>query len=70
MRDWNRAAWRKSSTSDSGACVEVAAMDGVVGVRDTKARGAGRVLEFDRKEWVAFLEGVDGGEFEAGKLGL
>lgn len=60
---WQNAAWRKSTGSDSGACVEVAMVDEVVGVRDTKANGEGPVLEFNRKEWEAFLYGVANGEF-------
>lgn len=60
---WQNARWRKSTGSDSGACVEVAEVDGIVGVRDTKANGAGPVLEFHRKEWEAFLLGVGNGEF-------
>ena len=63
-RDWARAKWRKSTTSDTGACVEVAYLDGWVGVRDTKASGDGPVLEFNRAEWRAFLMGVAGGEFD------
>ena len=60
---WQKARWRKSTISDSGACVEVASVDGIVGVRDTKANGTGPVLEFNRKEWEAFLGGIDNGEF-------
>lgn len=67
-RDWNKASWRKSSTSDSGGCVEIAYLDGVVGVRDTKAKGAGPVLEFTKIEWRAFLAGIRNGEFELDEL--
>ena len=35
----------------------------VIGVRDTKAAGSGPVLEFNRREWTAFLDGVASGEF-------
>lgn len=61
--DWKRANWRKASGSSSGGCVEVAMVDDVIGVRDTKAAGAGPVLEFNRLEWSAFLDGVAKGEF-------
>lgn len=67
-RDWNKANWRKSSTSESGGCVEVAHLDGVIGVRDTKAKGAGPVLEFTEIEWRAFLTGAQNGEFNMGRL--
>jgi len=61
--NWQDARWRKSMTSDSGGCVEVAYVDGIVGVRDTKAEGRGPVLEFNEQEWTAFLEGMEHGEF-------
>jgi hypothetical protein len=61
--DFSQAAWRKSSTSAAGNCVEVACADGFIGVRDTKAQGDGPVLVFNEAEWRAFLEGVEGGEF-------
>lgn len=67
-RDWSKANWRKSSTSESGGCVEVAYLDASIGVRDTKARGAGPVLEFSEAEWRAFLAGARNGEFELGEL--
>ena len=60
---WDSANWRKSSGSDSGACVEVARVGDVVGVRDTKAAGRGPVLEFTPNEWRAFLTGVSKDEF-------
>lgn len=64
MADWSNATFRKSSTSSSGGCVEVAQLNGLIGVRDTKAHGTGPVLEFTQHEWARFLEGARGGEFE------
>ena len=56
-------AWRKSSHSnDQGACVEVAAGDGWVAVRDS-TDPAGPVLAFPRGAWAPFLAGVRAGEF-------
>ena len=58
--------WRKSSFSYSnGNCAEVAAWresagPAVVGVRDTKDRGAGPVLVFGAGAWAAFTAGVKG----------
>ena len=66
--DWQKAAWRKSSTSSSGGCVEVAMVGDSIGVRDTKDDGAGPVLVFNRREWTAFLEGVGLGEFNESEL--
>lgn len=50
--------WRKSSHSSGGnnsACVEVMYAGRVVGVRDSKNRGAG-VLVFSAVQWRRFLK--------------
>ena len=61
------AVWSKSSLSSyNGSCVEIARLgNGLVGVRDTKDRGAGPILGFTQNEWSAFLGGVKAGEFDA-----
>lgn len=61
---WESAKWRKSVISDTGGCVEVAFADGAIGVRDTKSKGAGPILEFKEREWRAFVEGARRGEFD------
>lgn len=61
---WEHAKWRKSTGSDSGGCVEVAFTSGVIGVRDTKDRGRGPILEFTEKEWRAFVSGAQAHEFD------
>ncbi len=66
--DFSAARWRKSVVSGDGGCVEVAYVDGVIGVRDTKDNGAGPVLMFTEREWTAFLAGARAGEFELGEL--
>jgi hypothetical protein len=43
--------------------VEVAFVDGHVGVRDSKDQ-RGPVLSFTPHEWKAFLSGVQAGEFD------
>jgi hypothetical protein len=60
------AAWRKSTRSAQGNCVEASYREEeeVVLIRDTKANGVGPILTFSRSEWSAFLAGVHGGEFE------
>lgn len=65
---WMTAQWRKSVLSDSGGCVEVAYVDGIVGVRDTKAQGNGPILEFNEREWRAFTGGASMGEFDVDRL--
>ena len=55
--------WRKSSRSNSTGCLEFAAKDGSVFIRDTKDRD-GPVLRFSILEWELFLSGVRRGEFD------
>jgi hypothetical protein len=64
--DLSRADWRKASYSSTngGACVEVAAnLPGIVAVRDSKDP-AGPVLAFSPGQWRAFAAGVRAGEFD------
>jgi hypothetical protein len=57
--------WHKSTYSNSSAnCVEVASLDPVVGIRDSKQRGGGPVLEFTATAWSAFLAAVKDGKFD------
>jgi hypothetical protein len=53
--DVSCAQWRKSSHSGGGndTCVEVAPIDRVVAVRDSK-NPEGEALGFSRPEWRAF----------------
>ncbi|MCX4749577.1 DUF397 domain-containing protein [Kitasatospora sp. NBC_01287] len=63
--DLTRAVWRKAKKSQgNGECVEVAVLDGVVAMRDSKQHGRGPVLVFTPAEWDAFLDGAKGGEFD------
>lgn len=57
------AEWRKSTASGDAGCVEVALTPGHVWVRDTKDR-PGPVLCFSVREWTAFVQGVQQGEFD------
>ena len=57
--------WKSRHSTDEGACVEVAFLDGGrVGVRDSKDHGTGPALVFTPAEWTAFVHGVTDGEFE------
>ena len=67
LPDLSGATWRKSTYSNNGECVEVAALDRLVGVRDSKDRG-GAILFFTHGEWNAFLAGTRTGEFDLGQL--
>jgi hypothetical protein len=62
--DLESAVWFKSTHSgNNGGCVEVAFVDGAVGVRDSKDR-TGPALVFTAAEWAAFVAGVRSGEFD------
>ena len=63
ISDFSNAVWHKSARSGGGGCVEVATLERVVGVRDSKDR-QGPVLVFRFDEWNAFLAGVRDGEFD------
>lgn len=58
------ADWRKSRHSTMNGCVEVAVIDHMIAVRDTKDHGCGPVLRFLPDEWKAFVAGVRDGEFD------
>jgi len=58
----SRDGWRKSTRSESGACVEVRIGPDEVQVRHSADEG-GRAITFSYREWQAFLEGVLLGEF-------
>ena len=64
MTEFRGAAWRKSAWSqNSGACVEVARVGDVIGIRDSKDPN-GPILAFTVQEFEAFLDGVGRGEFD------
>jgi hypothetical protein len=54
--------WKKSSASNDAGCVEVRRTSSGVQVRDSKDPD-GPVLEFNDREWNAFVAGVALGEF-------
>lgn len=62
------AAWRKSTRSVNGGCVEVAFIEDTVAVRDSKnlhPKDRPRpILAFSRVEWEVFLARVRSGEFD------
>lgn len=58
--------WRKSSRSsvdEQSSCVEVARLLSIIGVRDSKAPGAGN-LEFGVSDWRIFVGAVKSGDLD------
>ncbi|MEV0271657.1 DUF397 domain-containing protein [Hamadaea sp. NPDC050747] len=55
-------AWERSERCGDGACVEAASQGDEILVRDSKDP-SGPVLRFTRREWEAFLGGVEDGQF-------
>jgi hypothetical protein len=63
MTDFTNANWRRSLRSqNNGACVEVARVGDVIGVRDSKDPD-GPILAYTLAEFSAFLDGAAKGEF-------
>lgn len=64
--DWTQVQFTKSSYSstDQGNCVELAALPGVVGLRDSKLGAASPVLEFTERQFHAFLADVKADELD------
>jgi hypothetical protein len=62
----NNAVWRKSSRSNGNGgnnCVEVAVLDTIVAIRDSKNQ-SGPALYFDSAEWTEFVNSAKAGEFD------
>lgn len=55
--------WRTARACSSGGCVEVAKVDGMFLFRDSKDPD-GPVLRFTADEWMAFVKGVEAGDFD------
>ena len=63
--DLTGATWRTSSRSgtNGGHCVEVAAVDRPVAVRDSKDR-TGPVLAFGDRDWATFVQTAKAGRYD------
>ncbi|GAA2129761.1 DUF397 domain-containing protein [Actinomadura napierensis] len=61
--DQSRAGWRTSSHSSTngGQCIEVAALPGRIGVRDSKNPEGARLV-FGLAEWRVFMRRIRSGE--------
>jgi hypothetical protein len=60
--------WRKSRSSEAGNCVEVAVDSESVFIRHSQSP-SGPMLSFSHPEWIAFLHGARGGEFDLPEIG-
>jgi hypothetical protein len=56
--------WTKAIDCSATSCVEVAAMDGMVGIRDSKSVDS-PVLLYTPREWRTFVTGVKRGDFDS-----
>ncbi|WP_223838971.1 DUF397 domain-containing protein [Saccharopolyspora pogona] len=54
----------KTQAQGENACVEVASTPDVAGVRDSKHRGHGPILAFDRELWNRFIGKLKSGSFD------
>jgi hypothetical protein len=64
---FQHATWHKSSRSNGNGganCVEVAVVDTVIGVRDSK-NPTGPVLQFTPVDWESFVDGTKRGRFDS-----
>ncbi|MEU4240416.1 DUF397 domain-containing protein [Actinoplanes sp. NPDC026619] len=55
--------WRRSSFCADGTCLEIAADDARIHVRDSKDVGL-PILSFDQADWMRFVSEVRNGRFE------
>jgi hypothetical protein len=63
LQQYGSLAWKKSTASGSGGCVEVARAGEMLLVRDSK-NPSGPILTFSQIEWESFMVGARAGEFE------
>ncbi|HET6482145.1 MAG TPA: DUF397 domain-containing protein [Actinoplanes sp.] len=62
MINWAEVRWRRAERCTGGNCIEVAKVDGRYWIRDSKTPDVA-ALSFSEEEWLAFIGGVNQGEF-------
>lgn len=55
--------WRTALSCDGGACVEVAADQDMILIRNSRKPG-GPLLEYSPEEWHEFVSGIKKGDFD------
>jgi hypothetical protein len=58
--------WRTTSRCDSGACVEIGTLGGIIMVRRS-ADPDGTCLKLSRGEWQKFVAGLKGGQLDSSR---
>ncbi|MFI5897661.1 DUF397 domain-containing protein [Actinoplanes sp. NPDC051513] len=61
--DRNALAWRIATRSAGGNCVQVAAANNLIAVRNSR-NPEGEVILYTKPEFAAFLDGAKKGEFD------
>ena len=56
--------WRTSKSCAGGNCIQVAAINGSIALRDSKDPN-GPVLMYSTEEWQEFLAGAKNGDFDS-----
>ncbi len=62
-RSHNSLTWRTALSCDGGACVEVAADQNSILMRNSR-RPDGPLVEYTPEEWHEFVSGVKKGDFD------
>lgn len=66
VRQAEQPIWRRASFCGSGECVEVAELNGMVVMRDSKDPH-GPMLRYTADEWRSFVRAIKAGEFAPGR---
>ena len=62
MNDIEPPKWQRSTRCSGGTCIEVAKVADQYLIRDSKRPDAA-TLSFSEDEWLAFVDGINAGEF-------